>query len=90
MFAPTSVPGRRVTVAPVALPKFKEVAALPTFKVVALVLIRLNVVAVVVRSPPLTAKSCDIVTLPSDVINNRFSAFTLAPTASKVSAVAVV
>ena len=42
---------------PVAAPMLIVVAAPARFTVVASVLIKLNVVAVVVKSPPLTAKS---------------------------------
>ncbi len=54
-------------VVPVPAPIFTEVAAPPIFKVVAVVLIKLNVEDPVVMSPPLTARSDAAVTLPVNV-----------------------
>ena len=48
--------------------RFRVVAAPPIFSVVAFVLMRLNVPAVVVRSPPFTAISLDVVKRPLEVI----------------------
>jgi len=52
-----------MVVVPVVAPMLSVVAAPPMFKVVAVALTRLKVVAVVVRSPPLTAKSPEITVL---------------------------
>ena len=54
---------RRVRV-PVDAPKFTVVAAPPTFSVVAVVSASVNVVADVVMSPPLTARSPVMTSLP--------------------------
>ena len=55
-------------VSPVVLPMFKKFAAPARFTVVAVVLIRLKVGAVVVRSPPLTATSPPTIVSPVLVI----------------------
>ena len=57
-----------IVVVPVEAPMEIVVAAPPMFKVVAVVLIRLKVVAVVVKSPPFTAKSSVKVAAPVKVL----------------------
>ena len=61
---PTAIFGLVRVKVPAATPMLIADAAAPRFSVVTVAFSRLNVVAVVVRSPPLTAKSAATVTLP--------------------------
>ena len=73
---------------PVAAPKLRAVAAPPTFTVVALVLKRLPVPAVVESVPQLTATAPEVVILPFEPVIEKLVAVTLvAPNESEVSMV---
>ena len=73
-------------VVPLPAPKLKVVAAPPILKLVALVLNKVAVALLVVKSPPLTATSPEVVMFPvAPVIDQEVALTSLAPKANAVT-----